>query len=102
MSDNSLTRLQLLTAEIFSYSFAHYADRVGIGNARFDKLMPDDATKLETAVNENWNISRTANELDIDADTAAALLTSTRNAISIVDAKNPARGFREAINQLDA
>lgn len=45
-------------------------------------------------------LSRTANELGVDADTAAALLTSTRNAIKIVDAPNPAIGFREAINQL--
>ena len=100
MSDNSLNRLQLLTAEIFSYSFAHFADHVGIGNVRFDKLMPDDAQKLETAVKENWNLSRTANELGVDADTAAALLTNTRNAINIVDAPNPAIGFREAISQL--
>ena len=100
MSDKKLTRAQLLTAEIFSYSFANYANHVGIGHVRFEKLMPDSAAKLERAVNEEWNLSRTANELDVDTDTAAALLNSTRKALRVVDAANPASAFREAITQL--
>ena len=100
MSNKKLSRMQLLTAEIFCYSFAHYADRVGIGKLRFDKLMPEDTVKLELALKENWNLTRTAKELEVDTDTAAALLASTRNALKVVDAANPAIGFREAIIQL--
>ena len=47
MTDKRLSRSQLLAAEIFGYSYAKYVDHLGIGNIRFDKLMPDDAIKLD-------------------------------------------------------
>ena len=100
MDHELLSRLQFLTAEIFAYSYANYANHLGIGHERFEKLMPDNALKLEQAVRENWNISRVADELDVDSDTAASLLASTRDAIKVVDAENPAAAFRESMTQL--
>ena len=100
MSDQPMTRRQLLAAEIFGYSYANYMNHLGIGNIRFDSLMPKDADKLERAVAENWNLDRVARELDVDADTAASLLSSTRDAIEVVDAKNPAEAFRIAVRQV--
>lgn len=102
MNDKKLTRLQFLTAEIFAYSYANYANHLGIGHVRFEKLMPDDAVKLEQAVDENWDLTRLAKALDVDADTASALIASTKDALKIVDAGNPAIAFREAVTQLVA
>src|SRR5262249_8731671 len=42
----SVNRYQLLAAEIFAYSYDNYQDHLGIGNIRFDKLMPDEARNL--------------------------------------------------------
>ena len=47
-----MERIHLLAAEIFSYSYAHYDDHLGI-NERFDTLMPRDAEMLETALKVN-------------------------------------------------
>lgn len=41
-----MTRYQLLAAEIFGYSYANYQDHLGIGNIRYDRLMPEEAKKL--------------------------------------------------------
>ena len=62
--------------------------------------MPDSAAKLEQAVNEGWDISRVASELDVDCDTAASLILNTKDAISIVDASTPSAAFRQAIEKL--
>ena len=34
-----MNRAQLLAAEIFGYSFANYADHLGIGNVRYERLL---------------------------------------------------------------
>ncbi len=52
MDDPHLTRAQLLAAEIYGYSYANYRDHLGIGNIRYDHLMPETAQKLESAVSE--------------------------------------------------
>lgn len=100
MTDKRLSRSQLLAAEIFGYSYANYVDHLGIGNIRFDKLMPDDAIKLEQAVAEQWPLARVAKELEVDADNAAALMESTRKAMGVVQAENPAESFRESVRQV--
>ena len=62
--------------------------------------MPSDARTLERAVSEDWTLDRVADELDVDADNAAALMTAARNALSVVDAENPAEAFRNAVRQV--
>ena len=100
MPKRKLTRVQLLAAEIFGYSYANYVDHLGIGNVRFDSLMPQDAKILERAVAEAWNLERVAEELDVDPDNAAALMSATRDALEVVDAENPAEAFRNSVRQI--
>jgi hypothetical protein len=93
----TMTREQLLAAEIFGYSFANYEDHLGIGNVRYEELMPASAATLERAGRESWPISRLAKELDTDESNARDLLDAYERAAIIVDAENPAESFRNAV-----
>lgn len=96
----TLTPDHLLPAAIFGYSFANYRDHLGIGNIRYEDLMPIDANLLRLAVGENWPLARVAKELDVDTDNAASLMQRTKEAIAVVDASTPAESFRVSIRQL--
>ena len=100
MENRELSRYHLLAAEIFGYSYANYRDHLGIGNLRFEELMPQDAKRLEAAVSEDWPIGRVAQELEVDTDNAAALVNATRDAIQVVDADNPSESFRNVVRQV--
>ena len=97
---SQMTRSQLLAAEIFGYSFDNYADHLGIGNARFDSLMPKDAETLERAELESWPIGRLARSLQVDELTARSLLDGFARARTVVDADNPAETLRHAVRFL--
>jgi len=92
-----MTREQLLAAEIFGYSFANYQDHLGIGNIRYEQLMPQAARTLESAAQENWSILRVAEELNMSVDDAEELTVAFDRARQIVDAENPAELFRNAV-----
>jgi hypothetical protein len=94
-----MTRLQLLAAEIFSYSFGNYADHLGIGHERFEELMPQAAMNLERAEKEGWMDGRLAQALDVDVKDVPAWRKRFRDAVEVVDARNPAEGFRNAVRQ---
>jgi hypothetical protein len=94
-----VNRYHLLAAEIYGYSYANYQDHLGIGNIRYDKLMPDDARKLERAVAENWPVERVARELEVDEAQAREALRAFHDARDVVDAENPAESFRWAVRQ---
>jgi hypothetical protein len=94
-----VNRYHLLAAEIYGYSYANYEDHLGIGNIRYDKLMPDDARTLERAVAENWPLKRVARELQVDVSAAQESLRCYRNACEVVDAENAAESFRWAVRQ---
>ena len=89
-----MDRYHLLAAEIFAYSFANYEDHLGIGNMRYEELMPDDARTLERAEHERWPVERLAQALEVTLDEAAAFQRRFLRARDIVDAKNPAESFR--------
>lgn len=93
-----MKRIHLLAAEIFKYSYANYEEHLGV-NKRFDKLMPEDAKTLETAINNKWPAKKVAKKLDISEDVALKLLTTTQESLAIVDAENPAESFRNAVTQ---
>jgi hypothetical protein len=95
-----MDRYQLLAAEIFGYSYANYEDHLGIGNIRYDKLMPDDAQTLERADAASWSLDRIAQALEVDRDQAAVSLQAYRRACEVVDAGNPAESFRVAVRQV--
>ena len=90
-------RAQLLAAEIFGYSFANYADHLGIGNVRYERLMPEDAETLETAEREGWSASKIAAALEVDMERAEELLEAFQRAREVVDAENPAEAFRNGV-----
>ena len=92
-----MTREQLLAAEIFGYSYANYQDHLGIGNIRYEQLMPQAARTLESAAQENWPILRVANELNMSVEDADKMTVAFGRARQIVDAENPAELFRNAV-----
>ena len=51
---------QLLTAELFNYSYDNYADHIEVGNARFTKIMPKFCSTLGTAISEDWTHEKIA------------------------------------------
>jgi hypothetical protein len=93
-------RYQLLAAELYGYSYANYQDHLAIGNARFDRLMPDDARRLERADAEGWPAERVARDLGVEPSDAEGLLRAFRRARDVVDAGNPAESFRWAVRQV--
>jgi len=95
-----MTRLQLLAAEIFSYSFANYASHLGFGHERFEQLMPNTARNLERAEKEGWTDARLAQALSIELPEVASWRKRFRDAVEIVDAPNPAEAFRNAVRQV--
>lgn len=96
---NRMTRLQLLAAEIFSYSFANYASHLGIGHVRFEQLMPNAARDLERAEKEGWTDARLAQALEVELNEVPAWRKRFRDAVEVVDAPNPAEAFRNAVRQ---
>jgi hypothetical protein len=94
-----MNRYHLLAAEIYGYSFANYQDHLGIGNVRFEKLMPATARTLERAQAQHWSVAKLARALDVTKDEAAELLQAFRRARDVVDAENAAESFRWAVRQ---
>ena len=95
-----MTREQLLAAEIFSYSFANYADHLGIGHLRFEKHMPDTARSLERAEKEAWSDERLAKAMKVEVSDVPEWRKRYRDAVEVVDASSPAEAFRRAVRQL--
>jgi hypothetical protein len=95
-----MDRYQLLAAEIYGYSYANYEDHLGIGNVRYDKLMPETARTLERAAAEGWPTERIARALNTDEADAAEALECYYQARDVVDAENPAESFRWAVRQV--
>ena len=92
-----LDRQQLLAAETFHYSYANYDNHLGIGNVRFDELMPDDVDTLEMAEQEGWDDAQLAQALDIEEEHVEHWRRSYQRAKSIVDAPTPAESFRRGV-----
>lgn len=92
-----MNRKQLLAAETFAYSYANYADHLGIGNIRFDRLMPEGVDKLEQAEQENWDDGRLARALEVDEADVPFWRESYRRAKEIIDAPNAAESFRRGV-----
>lgn len=89
-----MNRQQLLAAETFHYSYANYDNHLGIGNIRFDKLMPDDVDTLERAEQKGWDDARLAQALEIEEEHVPRWRRSYQRAKAIVDAPTPVESFR--------
>jgi len=86
-----------LAAETFHYSYANYDNHLGIGNIRFDRLMPDDVDTLERDEQESWDDSRLAQALEIEEKNVEHWRRSYQRAKAIVDAPSPAESFRHGV-----
>ncbi len=94
-----MKRIHLLAAEVYGYSFAHYEDRLKIGNIRFTKLMPRSMADLERAEKEGWDDQRLAAALEVELADVGAWRKRVRDAVEMVDAATPADSFRIAVRQ---
>ena len=92
-----MERKYLLAAELFNYSYANYANHLGIGNIRFDKLMPETFEILERATREGWNDSQIAKALEVEEETVEQWKGDYSRAKEIIDAPNAAESFRRAV-----
>jgi hypothetical protein len=92
-----MDREKLLAAETFSYSYANYADHLGIGHVRFEEMMPQDVGYLEQAEREAWPLKKLAQALDCNEEIAERFRVSYTRAKDIVDAPNTAESFRRGV-----
>jgi len=92
-----LTRKEMLAAEVHGYSYANYLNHLGIGNIRFEQLMPDDVDTLEKAEKEDWDSSRIAQAIDIEEGKVELWQRLYREAKEIVDAPTSADSFRRGV-----
>ncbi len=98
MKYKKMNKKQLLAAETFSYSYANYADHLGI-NDRFDKYMPDDLKIIEKVVDKGGSVDDLAVKLEVDKDIAKGLLSAYLVAKKIVYAENAVESFRLGVKQ---
>ncbi len=89
-----MNRKKLLAAETFNYSYANYADHLGIGHIRYEKLMPQDVRYLEQAEREGWPLKKLARLLECNEEIAEQFRVSYTRAKDIVDAPHAAESFR--------
>ena len=95
-----MERKHILAAELYSYSLENYRNHLGIGNERFESLMPRDATLLERAESEQWSDDQIAKRLEVDHETVPEWRQNYLRAKSITDAADPAESFRIGIRFL--
>ncbi len=92
-----MKRIHFLAAEMFSYSYDNYEGHLGIGNVRFEQLMPQDAKLFEQAKKEGWSDERLAAESDFEIEKIPYWRDKFNEALEIVDAESPAESFRRAV-----
>ena len=98
MKYQKMTDLHFLAAETFAYSYANYADHLGV-NFRFDKYMPDDIKTIQKIISKGGGAKEIAAKFDIDMEDAEGLLSRYHVAKEIVSADNAAESFRLGVKQ---
>jgi hypothetical protein len=92
-----MDRIKLLAAETYSYSYAHYADHLGIGHVRFEEMMPNDVEILERAERRGWSLQELAEALEVEEELAERLRLFYTRAKDIIDAPHAAESFRRGV-----
>jgi len=98
MKYDKMNKIQLLAAETFAYSYANYADHLGV-NLRFDEYMPNDIETIEKIVSQGRGAKEIAEKLEIDQESAERVLTNYLVAKKIVSADNAVESFRLGVKQ---
>ncbi len=92
-----MDRKYLLAAELFNYSYANYADHLGIGKIRYDKTMHETFEILDRADREGWNNAKIAKALVVEEEDVDEWRGHYRRAKDIIDAPNAAESFRRGV-----
>jgi hypothetical protein len=92
-----MKKKHLLAAELFNYSYANYADHLGIGNLRFEKLMPETFDILDRGRGEGWSDAQLAKAMEIEEKDVDEWRKRHQQAVDIIDAPNPAESFRRGV-----
>ncbi len=91
----------MLAAEVFGYSYDHYADHLGdlpgMGHVRFERYMPHDVNALERAEREGWQPARLASALEIAEGLVPRYQSAYQEAKDIVDAPGLVQSFRRGV-----
>jgi len=95
-----MTQHQLLTAELFDYSYDNYADHLEVGNARFKKIMPEFCATLGEAIDNKLPKEKIAQRLKIDPDKVDSWIKSYKDSAEIVNAVNPSEAFRISLQKI--
>jgi len=98
MKYEKMNEIQLLAAETFAYSYANYADHLGV-NLRFDKYMPNDIKTIEKIVSQGGGAEEIAAKLEIEKEAAERVLSSYLVAKEIVSADTAVESFRLGVKQ---
>jgi hypothetical protein len=97
---NKMSYHQLLSAELFNYSYDHYADHLEVGNTRFTEIMPKFCSTLGKAISEGWTHEKIAQKLEIDIAEVQEWIESYVEAEEIVSAINPSESFRISLQKV--
>jgi len=96
MKYKGMSKKYLLAAVTFSYSYANYADHLGI-NPRFDEYMPNDIDVIEKVIDSGKGIKELATKLDVEEEVAQQILSSYTTAKDIVFAETAEASFRKGV-----
>jgi hypothetical protein len=92
-----MERRHFLAAQIYGYSYTHYAENLEKENLRFTTLMPGEVEILEQAEREDWEPNRLAEALGIEEDKVSLWQDLYQASKHIVDAGTCVDSFRASI-----
>jgi hypothetical protein len=95
-----MERRHFLAAQIYGYSYTHYAENLEKENVRFTTLMPGEVDVLEQAEREDWEPNRLAEALGIEADKVSLWQDLYQASKHIVDAGTCVDSFRASIRSI--
>jgi hypothetical protein len=95
-----MERKHFLAAQIYGYSYTHYAENLNRENVRFTTLMPEEVDILEQAERENWEPSRLADTLGIEEAKVNIWQDLYETSRQIVDASSCIDSFRNSLRSI--
>jgi hypothetical protein len=95
-----MERRHFLAAQIYGYSYTHYAENLEKENVRFTTLMPGEVEILEQAEREDWEPNRLAEALGIEEDKVSLWQDLYQVSKHIVDAGTCVDSFRASIRSI--
>jgi hypothetical protein len=95
-----MERRHFLAAQIYGYSYIHYAENLDQENVRFTTLMTEEVAILEEAERDNWEPQRLAQALGIEEEKVGIWQELYQTSKHIVDAGSCIDSFRTSIRSI--